>query len=383
MRLGVIGYGTRLQHMVRIFRKESADCKLAAVTELEPERFRDDPVVLEDGSALYVDAKTMLQEAKLDAVAIGTRCSLHTGFACQVLEAGLPLFLEKPVSTSYPDLLKLYQAEQRHSSQAVVSFPLRGSQLVELAKEIVDSGKIGTVEHIQAVNNVPYGAIYYQNWYRDETETQGLFLQKSTHDFDYINYLAGQEPVAVCAMKSKQIFKGDRPVGLSCPECPEKDTCLESSVRKEAAGEFVAGNQCCFAVDTGNEDSGSAIVRYASGMHACYSQNFFARRGAHARGATLLGYRGTLDFDFYTGLLKVHMHHTPRVETYQLEQGEGHHGGDAALGRNFIRMAAGLEPSRFPLMAGIRSALLCLKARQSAITDTFQRIQVSEDGIHE
>ena len=26
-------------------------------------------------------------------------------------------------------------------------------------------------------------------WYKDETETGGLFLQKATHDLDYINYL--------------------------------------------------------------------------------------------------------------------------------------------------------------------------------------------------
>jgi predicted dehydrogenase len=383
MRLGVIGYGNRIQHMVKIIRKEDMDFHLAAVTELEPDRFRNDPVVMEDHSKLYTDAATMLKEAKLDAVAIGTRCSLHTRLACQVLEAGLPLFLEKPVSTSYSDLLKLYKAEKTARSQVVVSFPLRGSQLVELAKEIVDSGRIGTVENVQAVNNVPYGGIYYQNWYRDENETQGLFLQKATHDFDYINYLAGQDPVAVCAMKSKQIFKGSHPAGLTCPSCTEKLTCIESSILKKAVGEFVPGESCCFAVDTGNEDSGSAIVRYASGMHVCYSQNFFARRGAQARGATLIGYKGTLQFDFYAGTLKVHMHHTPRVETYQLEQGEGHHGGDAALGRNFACMVAGLEDSKFTLTAGLKSALMCLKARQSALTDTFQRIELSEDGIHE
>ena len=60
-------------------------------------------------------------------------------------------------------------------------------------------------------------------------------------------------------------------------------------------------------MDTGNEDSGSAIVRYQSGMHVNYSQNFFARRAAQARGATLLGYKGTLQFDFYTGELRVIM----------------------------------------------------------------------------
>ena len=39
------------------------------------------------------------------------------------------------------------------------------------------------------------------------------------------------------------------------------------------------------------------IVRYESGMHAVYSQNFFARKKAARRGARLYGYLGTLEYD--------------------------------------------------------------------------------------
>ncbi|WP_419872254.1 Gfo/Idh/MocA family protein [Candidatus Pristimantibacillus sp. PTI5] len=185
--------------------------------------------------------------------------------------------------------------------------------MVKLAKEIIDSGRIGTVEHVQAVNNVPYGNVYYQNWYRDEQITGGLFLQKATHDFNYSNYLVGQNPVTVCAMKSKQIYKGHKKPGLQCADCDEKYTCPESSLNHDL------GKYCSFAEDTGNEDSGSALIRYDTGMHVSYSQNFFARRAAGKRGARLLGYKGTLEFDWYTSELKVLMHHEARVETHQLD----------------------------------------------------------------
>jgi predicted dehydrogenase len=221
---------------------------------------------------------------------------------------------------------------------------------------------------------VPYGAIYYQNWYRDEKETQGLFLQKATHDFDYIGHLLGRTPVQVCAMSSKQIFKGHRPAGLRCVDCAENETCLESAVLKRRRGEEVQGEYCCFAVDTGNEDSGSALIRYDSGMHVSYSQNFFARRGAQARGARLLGYRGTLEFDFYTGILRVHMHHGSREETYDLGGDGAHFGGDAALVGNFMEVARAGAPSQYPLEAGCLSALLCLRARDSARDGAFKTV---------
>jgi hypothetical protein len=110
-------------------------------------------------------------------------------------------------------------------------------------------------------------------------------------------------------------------------------------------------------------------------MHLSYSQNFFARRGAQARGARFLGYKGTVDFDFYTGIVKVHMHHSPRVETYDLSAGQGHFGGDTELARNFVGIMRGEEVSTSPLDAGLLSALMCLKARESAVTDTFQSLR--------
>ncbi|MDG0809809.1 Gfo/Idh/MocA family protein [Cohnella rhizosphaerae] len=121
----------------------------------------------------------------------------------------------------------------------------------------------------------------------------GLFLQKATHDFDYINHLIGLKPVSVCAVKSKQIFKGNKPEGLYCKDCAEYHTCPESPfVLKHFKSEESHGEMCAFAVDTGNEDAGSALVVYESGMHVSYSQNFFARKGAAKRGGHVNRLRG-------------------------------------------------------------------------------------------
>ena len=149
----------------------------------------------------YQDPDQMLNNEGLDGVLIGTRCSLHTQLALKVLAKELPLFLEKPVATNMEDLTAL-TTMGLNKSQVVVSFPLRVTPLVSSAKEIIDSGKIGTVEHVQAYNNVPYGGVYYHAWYRDEKETNGLFLQKATHDLDYLNYLLQIKPIRICAMKS-------------------------------------------------------------------------------------------------------------------------------------------------------------------------------------
>lgn len=373
MKIGVVGYGFRIKSVIGVMMKQEPACKIAAITDVRNdeirEELRNEGI---EGVRFYSTPEDMLASETLDGVLIGTRCSLHTTLALKVLPTGLPLYLEKPVSTTIEDLYRLKQGYEASKSQVVVSFPLRLTTIVQFVKEIIESGKIGTVEHAQALNNVPYGGVYFQNWYRDERETGGLFLQKATHDFDYINHILQMKPVSVCAMTSKQIFKGTKPAGLACKACDENKTCPESMAFVPESQKV--GDYCSFAEDTGNEDSGSALVRYESGMHLSYSQNFFARRGAAVRSARFLGYKGTVEFDFYTGVVKVYMHHTPRVETYEFAAGEGHFGGDEALASNFLDIMQGKAVSLSTLDDGLLSAFMCLQARESAATGTFQSI---------
>ena len=386
IRLGVIGYGGRIQGMLRMIDSLKAGVQLVAISDIRNDQIKHQMIEQgrsTEGIHFYTDADAMLDQEQLDGVLVGTRCSLHAQMGRKVLARNLPLFLEKPIATTMADLVSLKQAGEASNSKVVVSFPLRVTPLVQLAKEIVDSGQIGTVEHVQAYNNVPYGGVYYHYWYRDEAETGGLFLQKATHDFDYINYLLNIKPVLISAMTSKQVFRGDHPAGLACLDCPEQETCMESPRNLFLASAATSridelpypSYLCSYAVDTGNEDSGSALIQYETGLHVSYSQNFFARKGAATRGATLIGYKGTLQFDWYTDELKVYMHHSPRVETHKIDsKAMSHGGGDLVLARNFLDVILGKGNSVSPLQAGLMSVLMCLKAKESAKTHTFQEI---------
>ncbi|MFC3770501.1 Gfo/Idh/MocA family protein [Paenibacillus sp. GCM10012303] len=364
LKIGVIGYGLRCRGMVKELVKLGG-CRIAAVADPDMDNVRQK--LQEDGhdARMFDSAADMLDAVALDAVMVGTRCSKHVEMAVQVLGRNLPLFLEKPVATTMQDLIVLRRNCETSRSPVVVSHPLRLTPVVRLVKEIVDSGQLGTVEHAQAYCNVPYGLVYFKGWYRDEGETGGLFLQKATHDFDYLNFILQAKPTQICAMTSKQVFKGNKPAGLKCPDCDENDTCEEGQARQ--------WESCCYAEDTGNEDSGSALIRYESGMHVSYSQNFFVRRKAGLRGARLIGYKGTLEFDF-SGKIRVFLHHKPRVDTYELEAENGHSGGDAALARNFIQVIRGEGRSISSLNDGMLSAYMCLKARESAQTGSFQQL---------
>ncbi len=371
LRLGIIGYGIRIRDMLYEFLR-TGKMEVVAVCDVDPAYARKNADSNGVGEyAFYTDAREMLEKEKLDGVLVGTRCSLHTEYACLVASFGIPLFLEKPVATTREEEARL-RSILYHSDKTVVSFPLRVTDIVLRVKEIIESGRIGKLSQVQAVNNVPYGRVYYHGWYRDESETGGLFLQKSTHDFDYINsMLNGAKPISVCAAASKVIFTGDMPEGLLCENCPDKETCPEGPTSLRKLNIDPTGYGCCFARDTGNHDSGSALVTYDTGIHVVYTQNFVARNKAAKRGARFIGYDGTVEFDFPTATITVYEHHTGKVEKIDMSGDFGQHfGGDRRLAEAFLRvLEGGKSPST--LAEGILSVSMCLAARESAAEGRF------------
>ncbi len=329
----------------------------------------------------YDTLDDMVARANLDGLMVGTRCNLHTHYAIQAASYDIPLYLEKPISTSMEQALALEKAFENSRCQVVVSFPLRATSICrEVRRHIVD-GAVGDPEHILGVNYVPYGTVYFDDNYRDYSITQGLFLQKATHDFDYMSYLLNSSIVRVAASASYgRVFGGKKPAGLRCSACDEADRCNESPRNRKmhcSPGSGYDDHWCVFGADIGspetgmNEDSSSALIEFAGGVKGVYTQVFFTRRDAAARGATVSGYDGTLNFDWFTNEIKYVRHHAPYTTLGKVDQGGGHGGGDRVLAVNFFDVIRGKAPSLTSIWTGLQSLYACLAAKQSAEKGVF------------
>ena len=375
LNIAIIGFGKRIGDVWKTIDTFHA-CEIACIADPRAEELKEKWQETLPECHWYTDAKEMLDTEKVDGVLIGTRCNLHTKYAMLVAQYDLPMFLEKPVSITEEELAQL-QTIPHMEEKTVVSFPLRRAKLVDVVKEYIDRGALGTLSQVQAYNNVKYARGYFHDWYRDDSITGGLFLQKSTHDLDYINYLINQgTPKTVCAMESKQVFKGDHPADLRCADCPEKDTCMESIENITAYDSKYARPhaKCCYAVDTGNHDSATVLMQYENGLHVVYTQNFVARKGAGKRGARFIGYKGTVEFDFNAKTVTFFDHMSDRIDRISVETTGSHSGGDKNLAKNFIDIMLGKDVSHSPLSQGVLSAKLCLAAKKSAETKTFVEV---------
>jgi predicted dehydrogenase len=372
LKVGIIGYGGRVSSMAKGIGQFGVPYRVVAVCDpREKEILAKDDGFLSD-ARFFEDAETMLAEAELDGVMIGTRCYMHTPMALLVAKDPLPLFLEKPVAISFEQVAALDRAYADYPEPVVVSFPLRLTRHVQTVKEMIEADVIGTVEQVVATNDVPYGDVYFYDWYRNWDEVGGLFLQKATHDLDYVGYLLGETPKQLCAMNARGVYGGDKPHDLRCVDCEEWETCPESPFNlfyQRFRGDRVDTNSermCLYSRDIRNEDLSNLIVEYEGGAQLSYTQNVFARFSAARRGARLYGYKGTIDFDWYENVIRLYRHQSPEVETITYTGEMPHFGGDRELLWDFIRAMRDGTPSRSPIEAGIQSALTCLWARESA-----------------
>ena len=378
LNIGIIGYGGRVSHMARDLAIWGEPYRIAAVADPRHEELAASADTVLKETSFFATADELLDAGlALDGIMIGTRCFLHTDMACKVAPTGLPLFLEKPVAITFDQVKRLDAAFRDYAAPTVISFPLRLSPMAQTVKQLIDADTIGTVEHVIAFNDVPYGDVYYNRWYRNYEQMGGLFLQKATHDVDYIHYLLGQRPAQLCAMKARRIYGGSKPFDLQCKNCDAWETCPESPYnlfRERFQGERVpkdADRWCVFSRGIITEDLGNLIMEYENGVQASYTQNFFARQKAARRGARLYGYKGTIHFDWYENKIHVFKHQMPTEETIDFTGSMSHFGGDRELLYDWLRALRDGTPSRSPMSAGILSALTCLWARESAETRTF------------
>ena len=94
IRLGVIGYGSRIHGMIdHNFRKIAPDLRVVGILDPDEQGVRTRLADCDRDARFYKDLATMVRHAKLDALAIGTRCNLHSRYAVQAARYDLPLFL--------------------------------------------------------------------------------------------------------------------------------------------------------------------------------------------------------------------------------------------------------------------------------------------------
>lgn len=147
----------------------------------------------------YTDLDKMLSKEKLDgAIIVGfpqMQCKL--GRAC--LDAGLPIFVEKPSAVSYKEAVDLAEYADRKNLFGMVAFMRRFATCYRMAKQIVEKEEFGKISFIDVkFSEGPYGPA----WGIKEA-SRSFLVGSAVHLFDLIRHFGGE--VAEVYAKLNQI----------------------------------------------------------------------------------------------------------------------------------------------------------------------------------
>ena len=187
VRIGVIGYGYWGPNLVRNF-AEGSDTQVIAVADMKSDRLqlaaRRYP-----GVETVSDYRDLLNNPRIDAVAISTPVSTHFPLAMEALQAGKHVLVEKPMTADSDQALRLIDEAARRNLVLMVDHTFVYTGAVRKMRELINTGSLGDI------------------YYYDSTRVNlGLFQHDvnviwdlAVHDLSIMEYILPEEPVEVSA----------------------------------------------------------------------------------------------------------------------------------------------------------------------------------------
>lgn len=148
IRVGIVGAGS---HMYRnlLPALHYLPVELVAICNRSEERLAR--TIAEYRCSGYQVPAQMYENEELDAVIMAVSPYLHPDLACQALDHGLHVFMEKPAAISVAGIDQMLEASRRTGKYVVVGYKKAFMPAARKAVEIVNSGKYPGMSSILAV----------------------------------------------------------------------------------------------------------------------------------------------------------------------------------------------------------------------------------------
>ena len=131
---------------------------------------------------------------KPDCIAIATPPGVHSIQALQCLRAGIHVMIEKPMAVAVEDCTRVIEEAQRRKLKVMVTQTWRYRDLTRKAREIIASGRLGQVTHIDLRMTHNYFGAKRSGWQLDaDLSGGGVTMNPFVHGMDLVRFLAGDE----------------------------------------------------------------------------------------------------------------------------------------------------------------------------------------------
>ena len=210
---GIIGCGNVTEVKSGPAFSKVKDSKLIAV-------MRRDAVLAEDYAKrhnvpkFYSKASDLINDKNINAVYIATPPASHAEYAIEVIKAGKPVYIEKPMAANYPQCLAINKAAEKYKVPVFVAYYRRALPGFLMVKEMIEKGRIGKIRLLQMQlfkspsTEEKSGKL---SWRVDPVISgAGHFFDLASHQLDYLDYVFGPvQKVKSIALNQAGLYKAE------------------------------------------------------------------------------------------------------------------------------------------------------------------------------
>jgi len=343
-RIGVIGLGQRIAHVLAAMQEVGWRLEVAGQVDPAPVGA---PILAAAGIAegpAFGSPRALLAAGPYDLVMVGTPNHLHFEHLNAALDAGAPVFAEKPIVRTEAESLALAsRLAARGGPPLFIGLVMRSMPIVREVIARVDAGQLGEIVSIDATEHLPpeHGGYLARNWRRKAAWGGSYLLDKVCHDFDIFGRIAGARPARVASFGGRRIFTAEQ--AASAPRTWDTG---EPAYALGDAG-WAAANDA-FHSDMDVTDHQTAMVEYENQVRLSFHAN--SHVGLAERRWYVAGTEGTLIADLVRNKLMVRRalsRAKPERIDYANRTQDAHNGADQAMARDLLAtLSAG---ARFPV----------------------------------
>nr|WP_047577251.1 Gfo/Idh/MocA family oxidoreductase [Methylobacterium sp. ZNC0032] len=157
----------------------------------------------EIGVAWYPGFGALPVAEKPDGVIVATPNQLHVANGLELVAAGVPMLVEKPLADSVDSARELVHAAEAANVPLLVGHHRRHNPMIRKAREAIDAGRLGRILTLSGQFWLVKPDDYFDVGWRRQ-EGAGPILINLIHDIDLFRYLCG-EIVGVQALSSNAV----------------------------------------------------------------------------------------------------------------------------------------------------------------------------------
>ncbi len=138
----------------------------------------------------FADFDSMARAMKLDGIIVTTSPEMHTAVAEKAFDAGIHVMVEKPITLTVAEGVRLVEAGKRANRKLAVAENYRRDPINRLGKALVESGAIGT-PFLATQESSGGGEFVIITPWRHRKDRGGIVIDMGVHYTDILEFYLG------------------------------------------------------------------------------------------------------------------------------------------------------------------------------------------------